>query len=75
MKKMAPKMTFGLKKASQAASGKPLLFTTVNSWQSARFVGIGGDAAKEWKTRAGAERASLRWGGEVFTITDDTMNY
>ena len=73
-KKMATKMTFGIKKESQAANGKPLLFTEENNWQSARFVGIGGDGAKEWKTRAGAERASLRWGGEVFTITN-TMNY
>ena len=69
-------MTFGIKKAAIAATGKPLLFTDKNEWQSAKFVGIGAsDAAKEWKTQAGAERASLRWGGEVFTISDGKMNY
>jgi len=73
---MATKMTFGIKKAASNANGKPLLFTTTNHWISARFVGIGTrHAAKEWKTRAGAERAAHRRGGEVFTLADDTMNY
>jgi len=72
---MTTKMTFGIKKTSDA-NGKPLLFTTVNNWISARFVGIGANhAAKEWQTRAGAERAAYQRGGEVFTITDDKMNY
>jgi len=68
------KMTFGIKKASSSENGKPLLFTTTNEWLSARFIGIFARTAKEWKTRAGAERAAKRRGGEVFTITD-TMNY
>ena len=68
-------MTFGIKKAASNVNGKPSLFTTTNDWLSARFIGIGANhAAKEWKTRAGAERAAKRRGGEVFTITD-TMNY
>ena len=69
------KMTYGIKKASNAPSGKPFLFTTTGDWISARFVGLGSNhAAKEWKTEAGAKRVAAKRGGEVFTITE-TMNY
>ena len=68
-------MTYGIKKASNASSGKPFLFTTTGDWISARFVGLGSNhAAKEWKTEAGAKRVAAKRGGEVFTITE-TMNY
>ena len=67
-------MAYGIKKASNTPSGKPSILTTNNDWVQTRFVGIGAYAAKEWKTRAGADRAAKRFGGEVFTITT-TMNY
>ena len=67
-------MTHGIKKNLVGVKA-PRLFTTTGDWLPARFVGLGANhAAKEWKTRAGAERAAKRFGGEVFTITE-TMNY
>jgi hypothetical protein len=69
------KMTYGIKKASNAPSGTPSLLTTSGEWISARFVGVGSNhAAKQWKTEAAARRVAAIRGGAVFTITE-TMNY
>jgi hypothetical protein len=65
-------MTYGIKRTNTATTS---IMTESQGFLSARFVGVGASPAKEWKTRAGAERAAERCtGSEVFTITD-TMNY
>lgn len=72
-------MNYGIKKTTQTGS---TLLLTQDGFMSARFVGLDGVAAKEWKTRAGAERNASRNRSEyfpkgtveVFTITD-IMNY
>jgi chromosome segregation and condensation protein ScpB len=68
--------TYGIKLHPRTVHGKPYLFTTTRHFISARFVGLGSNhAAKEWKTRRGAERAAQRYGGEVFEIVGDVMRY
>ncbi len=62
--------TYGIKKTIGKGTA---LWTTTKEWISARFVGIGANhAAKEWKTRKGAQKNADRFGGEVFTIS---LNY
>ncbi len=58
---------YGIKKVLGKGTA---LWTTTGGWLNHRFVGLGANhSAKEWKTRAGAQRNANRLGGEVFTIT------
>lgn len=69
-------MTYGIKKTLDADGKIVRIFATTGEWESTIFFGAGAYcSAKEWKTRAGAQRAADRHHGEVFTITDNTMNY
>lgn len=65
-------MTYGVKKSNGSTT---MILTAQGEFLSHRFVGIGAAKEKEWKTRKGAARTAQRFGGEVFTITNNVMNY
>ena len=66
--------TYGIKRTT--ASGSVMVHTKAQGFMHRRFVGGGGYAPSEWKTKRGAERAAARLGvGIVFEISDNIMHY
>lgn len=67
------KMTYGIKKSNGVTT---VVMTVTAGWLSHRFVGLGAKhRVKEWRTKAGAQRAADKLGARVFTITDRCMHY